>query len=72
VAGGGIGGLTAVLALARHGFDVEVFKGADVLREVGAGVRISTNTFRALFKLGRGERLAPANGCFATRWTLFR
>lgn len=47
VAGGGIGGLTAALALLRRGFDVDVFEQAPELREVGAGVQVSPNGSRA-------------------------
>ena len=34
--GGGLGGLTAALALARNGFETHVFEQASELREVGA------------------------------------
>jgi len=52
IVGGGIGGLTAALALLRQGFDVEVFEQAAELREVGAGVQVSANGTRILFALG--------------------
>ncbi len=55
VVGGGIGGLTAALALLRQGFDVEVFEQAPELREVGAGVQVSANGTRILFALGLQE-----------------
>ncbi len=58
IAGAGIGGLTAALALLRRGIDVDVFEQAPELREVGAGVQISANGSRALYKLGIGESLA--------------
>src|SRR5579883_2554900 len=58
IAGAGIGGLTAALALLRRGIDVEVFEQAPELREVGAGVQVSANGSRALYKLGIGESLA--------------
>ena len=38
VIGGGIGGLTAALALRRGGWEVEVFEQAPELREVGSGL----------------------------------
>jgi 2-polyprenyl-6-methoxyphenol hydroxylase-like FAD-dependent oxidoreductase len=38
VIGGGIGGLTAAIALARQGVTVEVYEQAPELKEVGAGV----------------------------------
>ncbi|MBP0495461.1 FAD-dependent monooxygenase [Pararoseomonas indoligenes] len=55
IAGGGIGGLTAALALLQRGFEVQVFEQASELREVGAGVQISANGSRALHALGIGE-----------------
>jgi salicylate hydroxylase len=58
IAGGGIGGLTAALALLRRGFDVDVYEQAPELREVGAGVQISANGSRALNALGVGEDVA--------------
>lgn len=52
IAGGGIGGMAAALALLRRGFDVDIFEQAPELREVGAGVQISPNGNRALHSLG--------------------
>ncbi|WP_270934373.1 FAD-dependent monooxygenase [Falsiroseomonas oryzae] len=52
IAGAGIGGLSAALALLRHGIDVEVVEQAPELKEVGAGVQISANGSRALALLG--------------------
>ena len=57
IAGGGIGGLTAALALLRMGIDVDVYEQAAELREVGAGVQLSANGTRALYALGVGESL---------------
>jgi salicylate hydroxylase len=52
IAGGGIGGLTAALALLKRGFDVDVYEQASELREVGAGVQLSANGARVLHELG--------------------
>ncbi len=52
IAGAGIGGLAAALALLRRGIDVQVFEQAAELREVGAGVQISPNGSRVLASLG--------------------
>jgi 2-polyprenyl-6-methoxyphenol hydroxylase-like FAD-dependent oxidoreductase len=48
IIGGGIGGLTAALALRARGLDVAVFEQAQVLREIGAGVSIYPNAARLL------------------------
>lgn len=52
IAGAGLGGLAAALALLRRGIDVEVYEQASELREVGAGVQISANGSRVLHALG--------------------
>jgi salicylate hydroxylase len=52
VIGGGIGGLAAALALLKRGLDVEVHEQAPELKEVGAGIQISSNGTRVLFELG--------------------
>jgi salicylate hydroxylase len=57
IAGGGLGGLTAALALLRKGFDVDVYEQAQALREVGAGVQLSANGNRVLFELGLEDAL---------------
>jgi salicylate hydroxylase len=58
IAGAGIGGLTAVLAIARQGFRVSVLEAADRLEEIGAGIQLSPNASRILIALGLRERLA--------------
>ena len=58
VAGAGIAGLTAALALARAGIRVTVFEQVEKLEETGAGVQLSPNGSRVLIALGLGERLA--------------
>jgi salicylate hydroxylase len=57
VVGGGIGGLAAALSLHQAGFDVDVYEQADALREVGAGIQISPNASRVLYRLGLGDEL---------------
>jgi salicylate hydroxylase len=58
IAGAGIGGLTAALALAQRGFPVAVFEQAERLTEIGAGIQLSPNAARVLIALGLRERLA--------------
>jgi len=55
VAGGGIGGLAAALALARQGFPVKVLEQAPELGEIGAGIQLGPNAFAAFDALGIGE-----------------
>jgi salicylate hydroxylase len=57
VAGAGIGGLTAALAIARRGLRVTVFEQAPRLDEVGAGIQLSPNASRILIALGLREQL---------------
>ncbi len=56
VAGGGIGGLAAALALARRGFGVKVLEQSPRIGEIGAGIQLGPNAFNALDALGVGER----------------
>ena len=65
IAGGGIGGLAAAIALLQRGIDVEVYEQADELREFGAGIQISPNGNRALDSLGVFQAL-QALSCNAT------
>lgn len=57
VVGGGIGGLTAAIALRRAGVDVDVYEQAPELREVGAGIGLASNALRALRVLGLADEL---------------
>ncbi len=56
VAGGGIGGLAAALALVRQGFAVKVLEQSPQLGEIGAGIQFGPNAFAALDALGIGEK----------------
>jgi 3-hydroxybenzoate 6-monooxygenase len=55
--GGGIGGLVAAYALARQGFPVTVLEQFAEFREVGAGIQLGPNIFRALEKVGLKNEL---------------
>jgi salicylate hydroxylase len=59
IAGAGIGGLTAALALARAGYRSVVLEQAPRLEEAGAGIQLSPNATRILIALGLGDRLRP-------------
>ena len=57
VAGGGIGGIAAALALVRQGFSVKVLEQANALGEIGAGLQVGPNGFAAFDALGVGEQM---------------
>lgn len=52
IVGGGIGGIAAALALGRKGFTAHLFEQATEFGEVGAGIQLGPNVFRAFEKLG--------------------
>ena len=54
VAGGGLGGLSAALALARKNFRVMVLEQAPQFGEIGAGIQLAPNAWHALDALGVG------------------
>ena len=56
VAGGGIGGLAAALALVRQGFAVTVLEQAAEIGEIGAGIQLGPNAFHAFDALGIGGK----------------
>jgi salicylate hydroxylase len=62
IAGAGIGGIVAALALLQRGFDVALYEQAAELGELGAGVQISPNGSRVLRALG----LMPAMEAIAS------
>jgi len=61
IIGAGIGGLVAALALTRRGFEVDVYEQTRVLKEVGAGLQLSSNGTRVLAEIGVLEHLLPAS-----------
>ena len=56
VAGGGIGGLAAALALVRQGYQVTVLEQAPEIGEIGAGIQLGPNAFHAFDALGVGDK----------------
>jgi 2-polyprenyl-6-methoxyphenol hydroxylase-like FAD-dependent oxidoreductase len=79
IVGGGIGGLTAAIALRRAGVDAVVFEESPEPRAVGAGLHLWSNAVRALRELDLGdiERIAveierefiyKANGKLMIEW----
>jgi salicylate hydroxylase len=57
IAGAGIGGLCAALALAKHGFDVAIYEQSSHLGEVGAGLQLSPNAIHVLQALGIADQV---------------
>ena len=69
IIGGGIGGLTAALALRQFGFDPQVFEQAPDLREVGAAILMWPNAMRMLHRLGLAETIREHGGLLEQgRW----
>jgi len=52
IIGGGLGGLTAALALARHGQPVRVLEGAPSFGAIGFGIQFGPNVFHVLDRIG--------------------
>jgi len=57
IAGGGIGGLTAALALSRHGFRVCLLEQAREFKEIGAGIQLGPNAFKMFDRLGITDQI---------------
>ncbi len=55
--GGGIGGLTASIALAARGFSVHVFERAEHVRAVGSGLTVQINAMKVLQQLQLAEQV---------------
>jgi salicylate hydroxylase len=61
IVGGGIGGLTAAVALQRQGQKVIVFEKARAIGDVGAGISIGVTASKGLYSLGLREALRAAS-----------
>lgn len=60
VAGCGIGGMAAAIALCRQGHDVEIFERFDTARPLGAGLLLQPSGLEALDQLGLRDAIAAA------------
>lgn len=73
IAGAGLGGLTAALAMQRRGMRVRVLEQAPELKEVGAGIQLSPNANRVLYQLGLESALTevarPTDGKRIRLWS---
>jgi salicylate hydroxylase len=63
IAGAGIAGLTAAIALLKAGFRVAIYESTETLDELGAGLQLAPNATRVLARLGVLDRVLP----FASR-----
>lgn len=61
IAGGGIAGLAAALSVASQGYEVVIAEKRDSFGELGAGIQIAPNGFRALDRLGLAEDLVATS-----------
>lgn len=62
VVGGGPGGLATAIALAKiPNVDVKVYEKDKILREVGAGINISANSWNILELLGVADTLVSGH-----------
>jgi salicylate hydroxylase len=57
IVGGGIGGLSAALALSRRGIPVQVLEQAPEFKEIGAGIQLGPNVYRMFEVLGLTEQM---------------
>jgi 2-polyprenyl-6-methoxyphenol hydroxylase-like FAD-dependent oxidoreductase len=54
IVGGGMAGLTAAIALRRHGFNPELIEREPTWQAVGAGIALQPNAMRVLIDIGVG------------------
>ncbi|KAK4937278.1 hypothetical protein LTR10_022035 [Elasticomyces elasticus] len=72
IVGGGIGGLSAAIAIRLAGHNVVVHEAAEKIEEIGAGLQFSANATRILTRWGLdksilGDVVEPHN-CIMKRW----
>ncbi|KAF2153259.1 FAD/NAD(P)-binding domain-containing protein [Myriangium duriaei CBS 260.36] len=75
IAGGGIGGLFATLAIHYHCLDkveINVYEQASQYKEIGAGVGLGVNAAKLVHKIGLGDNLNEIAGHRKGIWIAFR
>ena len=60
IIGGGIGGLSAAIALRQRGFDAHVYEAAATLAPVGKGITVPLNALLVLDRMGVGANVAAS------------
>src|SRR5215831_9601495 len=63
ICGGGLGGLTAALALARHSRRSRVLEGAPEFGAIGYGIQFGPNVFHVFHRLGLTEAVMSKADC---------
>ena len=66
ISGGGIAGLTTAIALQQIGLNPVIFEAAPVIREIGAGIGLGANAFKALHYLGIDKEVIEAGRDLST------
>ena len=61
IVGAGIGGLSAALALQRHGFRASLYERASAPNELGAGVLMTSNAIHGLNFLGVSDQIIASS-----------
>ncbi len=61
IVGGGIGGLTAALALQQAGVEVAVYERAPAITAIGAGITLTQSASRGLYSLGLKEAVVSGS-----------
>jgi 2-polyprenyl-6-methoxyphenol hydroxylase-like FAD-dependent oxidoreductase len=65
IAGGGIGALTAAIALARCGIQAQVYEAAPELKPLGAGIWVPPNAMQIFDQFGLAQAIRAAGQCIA-------
>jgi FAD-dependent urate hydroxylase len=66
IIGGGIGGLTAAIALQQRGFAVKVYEAAPEIKAVGAGLWVAPNAINIFERLGIASEVEAAGNQLET------
>jgi FAD-dependent urate hydroxylase len=66
IIGGGIGGLTAAIALQQRGFDVTVYEAAPDIKAIGAGLWVAPNAINVFERLGIADKIKNAGNQLVT------
>lgn len=68
IIGGGIGGLTAAIALRRQGFSPVIYEAAPELQPIGAGITLAINAMQVFRELGLADKAIAAGHRLEHLW----